>query len=139
MSGTLGVPGNAAAPADNPPDGGTRLVPMKVGNADVWIEAPDETITLQARPGFRAVGLDPTEAFAKASDALRECVSVVGQRLDNLADTLAPDEVGVEFTITFDVEGKANIVPVLLTGKAKTSMGVKVTALWRPGKGPPGA
>jgi hypothetical protein len=91
---------------------------------------------LQPVGGLEPVGLDPTEAFTKASDALRECVKVVGQRLDQLGEAVKPAEIGVEFTITFDVEGSAHIIPVLLTGKAKTAMGVKVTAVWRPGEKP---
>jgi hypothetical protein len=121
------------APPPRPPSEQRRLVPMKVGDAVVYIEPLEGDAVLEAEAGFRPVGLDPTEAFEKASDALRECVKVLGARLENLGDAMKPEEVGVEFTITFDVEGKASIIPVLLTGKAKTSMGIKVTALWKPG------
>jgi hypothetical protein len=112
-----------------------RLVPMKVGNSEVWVESvgPPPEVELDAADEWEAIGgLDPADAFYKASDALRECVHIVGEKLDDLGDKISPDEVGVEFTISFDVGGEARIIPVLLTTKANTTMGVKVTALWRP-------
>lgn len=114
-----------------------RLVPMKVGTATVFVEAVDDDTVLETDE-FHAVGaLNPEQAFETASEALKECVSVVGQRIESMRDSMRPAEVGVEFTLTFDVEGKATIVPVLLTGKAKTAVGVKVTAKWQLGdKGP---
>jgi hypothetical protein len=130
MSG-LGIPESTAG--DGAGDGtARRLIPMQVGSAVVYVEAPEEEPTLEAVGGFEAVGLDPTEAFARAGDALRECVKVVGDRLEQMGEAIKPAEVGIEFTITFDVEGKATIIPVLLTGKAKTAMGIKVSALWHP-------
>ena len=110
-----------------------RLVPMKVGSATVFVEATDDDATLETDE-FHPVGaLNPEQAFENASHALKECVRVVGQRIESMQDTMLPKEVGVEFTLTFDVEGKATIVPVLLTGKAKTAVGIKVTAKWQPG------
>jgi hypothetical protein len=130
--------GRAAGAAESDGAGArapVRAVPMKVGDATVFIEVVGEPLELEVPEGaeFEAVGgLDPAEAFEKASDALKECVKIVGERLEELQDKMGPDEVGVEFTISFDVEGQARIIPVLLTGKAKTAMGVKVTALWKP-------
>jgi hypothetical protein len=110
-----------------------RLVPMQVGSATVFVEATAEAPVIDAADDFHAVGINPTEAFETASDALKECVRVVGERIDAMQDAIRPKEVGVEFTITFDVEGQARIIPVLLTGKAKTAVGVKVSAKWQPG------
>jgi hypothetical protein len=112
-----------------------RLVPMRVGDAEVYVEAvgPPPDVLLSTDDEWEPVGgLNPADAFEKASDALKECVNIVGDRLNNLGQAIEPDEIGVEYTITFDVEGEAKIIPVLLTGKAKTAMGVKVSALWRP-------
>lgn len=121
--------------ADPVATGGRRLVPMKVGSAVVYVEAVGDDTTVQTSEDFRAVGLDPTEAFEKASDALRECVRIVGTGIEDFGTAVRPEEVGVEFTISFDVEGQAHIIPVLLTGKSKASMGIKVTAKWHPGSG----
>jgi hypothetical protein len=119
--------------ADPVPAGERRLVPMQVGSAVVYVEAVGEDATIEGTQEFGVVGLNPAEAFEKASDALRECVRIVGDRLERLGDATRPEEVGVEFTITFDVEGQAHIIPVLLTGKSKASMGIKVTAKWQRG------
>jgi hypothetical protein len=81
-----------------------------------------------------AVGLDPKEAFEKASEALQECVRVVGDKIEKVGAAIEPDEVGVEFTLTFEAEGKAHIVPVLVSGKATSTMGIKVHAIWKPGQ-----
>ena len=114
--------------------GARRLVPMRVGAATVYVEATGDAPALPPGEAFHAVGLDPQEAFATASEALKECVRVMGERLESMRDGMRPQEVGVEFTITFDVEGQARIIPVLLTGKAKTAVGIKVSARWQPGQ-----
>ena len=116
---------------------GRRLVPMQVGTATVFVEAIDDDTVVET-DDFHAVGaLNPQEAFATASDALKECVRVMGERIETTRDAMRPAEVGVEFTLTFDVEGKATIVPVLVTGKAKTAVGIKVTAKWHLGEKAP--
>jgi hypothetical protein len=130
----FGTPGGPREDGEATATAPVRLIPMKVGDAEVFIEAVGESPTIEQGGEFRAVGgLSPTDAFEKASDALKECVKIVGDRLGQLGDAIQPEEIGVEFTITFDVEGQASIIPILLTGKAKTGMGIKVTALWKPG------
>lgn len=110
-----------------------KLVPMKVGDATVYVEAVGDGAVVEAGDEFHAVGVDPQQAFETASEALKECVRVVGERVVAMKDAMRPEEVGIEFTITFDVQGKATIIPVLLTGSAKTQLGVKVTAKWELG------
>lgn len=117
---------------------GRRLIPMKVGEAVVYIEPFDETAQLQEEGDIEPVGVDPKQAFETASEALRECVRVVGDRVATVGSALTPSTIGMEFTLTFDVEGKATIVPVLLTGKAKSTMGIKVSAQWHPKGAPQG-
>lgn len=113
---------------------GRRLVPMQVGTATVFVEAVEDDTVLET-DGFQAVSaLNPQQAFETASDALKECVRVMGERIETMTGAMRPREVGIEFTLTFDVEGKATIVPVLITGKAKTAVGIKVTAKWQPGQ-----
>jgi Trypsin-co-occurring domain 1 len=133
MSSSIGLPG---AVADAAPTDGRRLVPMKVGSAVVYIEPLDDPPTIEATDELRPVSVDPREAFEMASDAVRECVQVVGQRVVDTASGIVPAKVGLEFTLTFDVEGRASIIPVLLTGKAKSAFGIKVSAEWHP-QGPP--
>jgi hypothetical protein len=107
-----------------------ELVPLPVGTAVVYVEATNDLL-VRDDGRIRAVSLDPREAFERAGDALSECVRVIGDRLAHVRKVSAPDEVTVEFTLTFEVEGKANIVPVLITGKAKTTSGIKITANWK--------
>jgi hypothetical protein len=112
--------------------GARRLVPMRVGAATVYVEATGDAPVLPPDDDFHAVGVNPQEAFETASEALKECVRVMGERLESIRGGMRPQEIGVEFTITFDVEGQARIIPVLLTGKAKTAVGMKVSATWQP-------
>jgi hypothetical protein len=135
MSDAIGIPGTL--PEDEAPSAGRRLIPMKVGDATIYIEPMDEPAVIEPVDDdeLRPVGVDPRQAFETASEALRECVKVVGDRLGALGSAVAPDQIAMEFTLTFDVEGKATIIPVLLTGKAKSAMGIKVSAQWKPGAG----
>jgi hypothetical protein len=134
MSDAIGLPG---APAEAGTTDGRRLVPMQIGDAVVYIEPLDEPAQVEETGDLRPVSVDPREAFEKASDALRECVRVVGERVIDSTAAFVPDTVGMEFTLTFDVEGRASIIPVLLTGKAKSGIGIKVTAQWHPKGAPP--
>ncbi len=132
MSGDFDVPGGPGDASVADP-AARRLVPMQVGSATVFVEATADAPVIAATGDFHAVGINPTEAFETASDALKECVRVVGERIDEMKDAMRPEEVGIEFTIAFEVGGEARIIPVLLTGKAKTAVGVKVSATWHPG------
>ena len=111
-----------------------RLVPMQVGDATLFVEAAIDEPVIQETDDFHVVGVNPREAFETASEALKECVRVVGERIDSMQAAMQPHEVGVEFTLTFEVEGQARIIPVLLTGKAKSAVGVTVSAKWQPGQ-----
>jgi hypothetical protein len=41
-----------------------------------------------------------------------------------------PNETTVEFSLGFDIKGKATLVPALLSSEAAASAAVKVTAKW---------
>jgi hypothetical protein len=131
MNEDIGIPGRTD-PASADPGGMAdrrRLAPIRVGDATVFLEADDDVV-IEGSGDIAPVSLDPREAFERAGDAMRECVRVFGERFATLASVVHPQVLEVEFTLSFEVEGKASIVPVLLTGKAKTSSGVKVTARW---------
>jgi hypothetical protein len=132
----IDVPG--AVPDEDLQSTGRRLIPMKVGDATLYIEPMDQPAVIEDLDDdeLRPVGVDPRQAFETASEALRECVKVVGDRLGSIGSAVTPDKIGMEFTLTFDVEGKATIIPVLLTGKAKSAIGIKVSAEWHPGATP---
>jgi inner membrane protein involved in colicin E2 resistance len=46
-------------------------------------------------------------------------------------ETLKPQELSVEFSISFEGTGKAQVIPVLVTAETKASTGLKVTAVWK--------
>jgi Trypsin-co-occurring domain 1 len=70
------------------------------------------------------------EAFQIGSDILRECVRVIGERIEMMAEKARPNKVVVEFSISFEVKGKASIVPIFLTGETGGKTGLKITAEW---------
>jgi hypothetical protein len=43
--------------------------------------------------------------------------------------------VSVEFSLSFEATGKAQLVPVFVTGETKAATGLKVKAVWKPGGG----
>jgi hypothetical protein len=128
---TVEIPGS-----QQPNDGGSdaparRLIATKVGNADVYIEQVGEPPAVDGV--YEVAAIDPQEIFDKASEALRECVRVVGSQVEALGDRVRPDEVSVEFSISFEAEGRASIVPVFVTGRSSVGTGLAVTAVWRRG------
>lgn len=104
---------------------------MQVGSATVYVEQVGEPLEILTDDQFYPVSPPNTkEAFEEASKILQECVRVVGERVENLAEKAKPNEVTVEFTLSFEAKGRAQLIPVLLTGEAKTATGLKVTAVW---------
>ena len=112
---------------------GALLVPVQVGGATVFVEQVGEP-RVEADEEIYPVGPpSPKEAFEKANEALKECVRVVGEALDGIAEHVTPQEVSLEFSLSFQAEGSAHIIPVLVTGKTGATTGLKVTATWKPG------
>ena len=107
---------------------------MRVGSATVYVEqvgAPVDVAAQGAAEGeVYPVAPSPQEAFETASEALRECVRMVGDHLEALAGR-RPQQVTVEFTVSFEVKGRAALIPVLLTGEATSKGGLTVKAVWR--------
>jgi hypothetical protein len=108
-----------------------RLVPMQVGNATVFVEDIGEPALIDADDQVRPVAPpSPQEAFENAGKILHECVRVLGQRIESLAANARPKEITVEFSLSFEVKGRASIIPVFLTGESSAQTGLKVTAVW---------
>ena len=125
------VAGGDSASETLPTDGGRRLVPMQVGDAVIYIEQIGPPPKVEGNAEIRAVSApDPREVFEQASTALRECVRQVGEKLTAMADKVRPQQVTVEFSISFDAKGKS-VIPVFFTGEAGVTTGLKVTALWK--------
>jgi hypothetical protein len=105
---------------------------MQVGNATVYIEGAGEAAEIEPTDRIYAVALpSPKEAFENALEVVKECVGVMGTRLEELAEKLRPQELSVEFSLAFEGAGKAQVIPLLVTAETKGSTGLKITAKWR--------
>ena len=126
-TGSIGAPMPEPAPS-------RRLVPMRVGKATVYVEQIGEPVVTEADDRIRPVAPDTKEVFGKAVEVLQECVHVVGEKVETIAEKARPQEITVEFTLSFEATGKVALIPILVTGETKGSTGLKVTAVWkRPG------
>ncbi|HEX6426661.1 MAG TPA: CU044_2847 family protein [Niastella sp.] len=108
-----------------------RLVPMKVGRATVYVEEVRAPVTIESDEIRQVSPPSPDEAFDKAGEILHECVRVLGDRIETMAAKAKPSEVTVEFSLNFEVKGKASIIPIFVTGESGLQTGLKVTAVWK--------
>lgn len=130
MDGEITAGTNLSPHAESAPS--KTMVPMQIGSATVYVvQTVGETLTVEDDRIRPVAPLSPAQAFESAGEILRECVRVIGERIDNLADKARPQQVTVEFSLTFEVKGKASIVPVFVTGETSAQTGLKVTALWK--------
>lgn len=124
--------GNIDVSRAEPLSPGRRLIPMQVGKATVYIEQIGEPAEVQTDDSIYPVAPPtPREVFENAVEVLQECVQVVGTKLETLAAKAMPQEVTVEFSLTFQARGKMALVPVFVTGESGLETGLKVTALWK--------
>jgi len=107
------------------------FVPMKVGGATVYVEQSSVPAIVEEDDRIRPVAPDPREVFESASEILRECVRVVGERVEAIAERAAPRKVTVEFSLSFKATGKATLIPIFVTGETGAEAGLKVTAVWQ--------
>jgi hypothetical protein len=109
-----------------------RLVPMQVGSAIVYVEQVGEPAVVEPDDAIRPVAAPgPREAFENAGEILRECVRVIGDRVETIAEKTRPQEISIEFSLTFEVKGKASIIPVFVTAETGAQTGLKVVAVWK--------
>jgi len=111
--------------------GPRRLVPMRVGEAAVYVEVANEPPSVEQNDEiYSATPKRPADVFGEAGKALNEVVRVVGEQVATLGDKVVPKQVSVEFALSFEAGGKAQLIPVLFTGETKAVSGLKVTAVW---------
>ena len=111
--------------------GHRTVVPMQVGSATVFVEQVGEPLEIQTDEQFYAVSaLSTKDAFEGAIKILQECVQVVGERVKGLREPIKPKQVTVEFTLSFEATGQAQLIPILLTGATTAATGLNVTAVW---------
>jgi len=104
---------------------------MQVGKATVYIEQIGEAVVIEADDRIRPVAPSMKEVFENAIEVLQECVHVVSEKVETIAKKTRPQEITVEFTLSFEATGKLTVVPILVTGETKGSTGLKVTAVWK--------
>jgi len=107
-----------------------KFIPMQVGKAVVYVEKQGEAIT-EEDDGIYPVAPTPKQAFETAVEALKECVRVVGERMEELAGKAMPKEVEIEFSITFDAKAKGALIPIFVTAEHGIQTGLKVKAVWK--------
>jgi hypothetical protein len=112
------------------PSPARRLVALKAGGATIFIEQLGDEALIEADDRIYPVAPSLEEAFEQGLKFVRSCVGAFGERLEELTEKTKPDELAVEFALTFEAKGKASI-PVLVTGEAGAQTGLKVTAIWR--------
>jgi hypothetical protein len=105
---------------------------MRIGNAEVFIQPSAQPVEIppEARP--HTVSPSPEKSFDQAVTVIQECVRVVGGKIRDVGETLTPEELTLEFTVTFEVSGKVTPIPILVTGETKANTGLKVIAKWHP-------
>ena len=108
------------------------IVPMQVGSATVYVVQSEPPAAIVEDERIRPVApLSPQQAFQAAGEFLHECVRIIGEKVDTLAGNAKPQEVSIEFSLSFEVKGKASLIPVFVTGETATSTGLKVKAVWK--------
>jgi Trypsin-co-occurring domain 1 len=105
---------------------------MRVGTATVYVEqVGDPAVVYDEGGGIRPVAApDLAAAFGRAGQAIQECVQTIGSRVEALAGKAKPQEIVVEFSLTFEAQGGIHLLPVFVTAQSKIGTGLKVTATW---------
>jgi hypothetical protein len=116
---------------------GKKFIPMQVGKAVVYVEKQGDVTTEE--DGIYTVAPSPKQAFETAIEVLKECVRVVGERMEELAGKAMPKELEVEFSITFDAKAKGALIPVFVTSEHGLQTGLKVKAVWKGADGGTGS
>jgi hypothetical protein len=115
-----------------------RLVPLQIGSATVFVEQDPAPVEVDVGDEIHPVALPtPKEAMEQAGAFLQELVGIFDERIKKLATASRPKEIGVEFSLGFEVKGKATIIPVLLSGESSAQAAIKVSATWGTAAGSP--
>jgi hypothetical protein len=130
--------GGATSPAPVTEGGQRSLVPMKVGNATVYVVQTGDASIVAREGEIHTVAPDAREIFDRAVDVIRECVVKIGDGIEALAEKAMPRELTVEFSLTFEAKAKGAIVPIFVTAEHGVGAGLKISAVWKRGDIKPG-
>jgi hypothetical protein len=113
-----------------------ELIPVKVGDETIWVEASESA----AVPGQSSIqeAASPREAAEKALDTAQQLTSSIRAFSASVIDGLAtrgergrPTKATIEFGVNVSVEGNVYVV------KGSGGASVKVVAEWDLGRDPP--
>src|SRR4051794_25266914 len=105
MTDEIGFEGNLGSRAES--SRRPQLIPVRVGNATVFVEQVGEPAEIQTDDAIYSVSPPgPEDAFEKAGQILQECVRVVGERVEELAGKARTRDITVEFALSFEAGGK---------------------------------
>lgn len=108
-----------------------KLVPMRVGSATVYVEQSGDSSVVSGDDEIYTVAPDASEVFDRAVEAIRECVGKVGAGIETLAEKALPQELTVEFSLTFEAKAKGAIIPIFVTAEHGLGAGLKISAVWK--------
>lgn len=116
-----------------PATGGIQhnLLPMKIGSATVYIRQTGDGSVVSGDDELYTVAPDARVVFDKAVEAIRECVGKIGEGIGTLADKALPQELTVEFSLTFEAKAKSAIIPIFVTAEHGVETGLKISAVWK--------
>jgi hypothetical protein len=105
-----------------------RLIPVRVGDAEIEVEAVVVAGT-EATSGrvLKAAG-NVAEAFARAQDAIVEVARSTAQLIDRAGAAARPDRVEVEFGLKFSASGGVIMAGVAGEATLKVTLGYDVSA-----------
>lgn len=108
-----------------------RMHQMQIGDALVWVEHVGAIASIETGDEVYAAAALPNaqEIFPQAVHALRECVRVVGDQVQDLGAAIRPQEIQIEFSLSFEATSEGGFIPVFRAGAGVTT-GLKVTATW---------
>jgi hypothetical protein len=104
---------------------------MKVGSATVYVEQSGDLSVISGEDEIYTVAPDAREVFDRAVEAIRECVGKIGEGIETLAEKALPQELTVEFSLTFEAKAKGAIIPIFVTAEHGLGTGLKISAKWK--------
>ena len=112
-----------------------RLIPVKVGDIEIEVEAvPVAGTEATSGRATRAAG-SVLEAFGRAQDAIIEVAKSTAEMIDKTGAAARPDRVEVEFGLKFSASGTVIMAGVAGEASLKVTLGYDIAA--RPAAGPP--
>lgn len=132
------IQARGATSSASAPGSPRTLVPMRIGSATVYVEQSGDAGVVSGDDEIYTVAPNAREVFDWAVEAIRECVGKIGAGIETLAEKTLPQELTVEFSLTFEAKAKGAIIPIFVTAEHGVGTGLKISAVWKRGDVKPG-